>query len=309
MADETPAAEHTAVDALVGPVLGVLVRERPDIAVEPVRLVYTGFSSHVLTTGSGFVVRVTRTAEAADGHRREMVLLPRLAQLLPVAVPSPVWRLEAGRVSRYGAMAYDRIDGSPLAWDTPCPEGFVDRLADFLARVHRIDVPSVATGVVPLEGWKQAVIMTTCTAVDHLEGAVSAVEHGRLRRWCDEFVGHVDALPPRDAVMVHGDFWHDNILTRGNELAGVLDWEAAAVADPAVDLAPVWDIDPNLGAALLGSYRRRTRLDPSLADRIRLFRIARNVGGITWSLNNNDPEEYTDSLGKVRDVLPLTEVR
>lgn len=106
-------------------------------------------------------------------------------------------------------------------------------------------------------------------------------------------------------MVVHGDFWHDNILAAGNNLAGVLDWEASAVADPAVDLAPVWDIDAELGEALSLAYQQRTREEPSLTGRIRLFRIARSVAGVTWCLDNNDPEEYVDSLAKVRAVLPL----
>ncbi len=291
---------------LVGPALAALERERPDIAVAPVRLADMGFSSYVLTTGSGYVVRVARTPEAADGHRRECELLPRLARLLPVAVPLPVWRLPAGPASRFGAMAYHRIEGTTLGRDTHHPRRVVAQLAGLLAQVHRLGVEQVTSGVVAFTEWKHAVISSAGTAVDHLRDELPTAEHQRLRRWREQFVGHVDDLPPRGAVVVHGDFWHDNILARGTKVVGMLDWEAAAVADPAVDLAPVWDIDHALGAGLVEGYQRLVGPDPSLADRVRLFRIARNVCGITWCLDNNDHEEYVDSLTKVQDVLPLT---
>ncbi|MEQ7128298.1 aminoglycoside phosphotransferase family protein [Actinopolymorpha sp. B11F2] len=298
-------AVDVSVDELVGAALSALERERPDIAVAPVRLVYTGFSSHVLTTGSGFVVRVARTPEAEVGHRRETRLLPVVASVVSVAVPVPVWRLEPGPRSRFGAMAYRRIEGAALPRDGDHSRELVVQLAEFLLRLHRTREDSLTSAVASLAGWKHGAIATASRAVDHLAGELPAAMHRRLVAWREAFVRHLDGMPDERAGLAHGDFWHDNVMTRGDQLAGVLDWEAAALADPAVDLAPVWDIDENLGARLLDSYQQQAGPDPALPHRIRLFRIARNIGGITWSLDNNDPEEYDDSLTKVHDVLHL----
>ncbi|HZC25921.1 MAG TPA: aminoglycoside phosphotransferase family protein, partial [Actinopolymorphaceae bacterium] len=184
--------------------------------------------------------------------------------------------------------------------------GLVDKLSAFLVRLHQTREEDLTSTVVPLTKWKRGAIGTVSRAVDHLAAELPAGVHRRLAAWREEFAGHVDGLATEEAVVVHGDFWHDNILTCDGEVTGVVDWEAAAVADPAVDLAPVWDIDENLGARLLDGYQQRAGPDASLHDRIRLFRIARNVGGITWSLDNDDPGEYADSLTKVDDVLHLT---
>lgn len=297
---------EVAVDDLVGAALCALERERPDIAARPVELVYTGFSSHVLTTGSGFVVRVARTPEAMVGHRREARLLPAVAQVVEISAPEPVWRLEPGPQSGFGAMAYRQIDGTSLSWDGGHSTQLVVQLAEFLRRLHRVRDDAMTAAVAQLPDWQNATIVTATRAVDHLAGEVPAAAHRRLVAWREEFVRQVDGIRPEQAVLVHGDFWHDNILTRDGRLAGVLDWEAAALADPAADLAPVWDIDEDLGARMLDGYRQQARRDESLPERIRLFRIARNVGGITWSIDNNDVEEYADSLTKVHDVLHLT---
>jgi aminoglycoside phosphotransferase (APT) family kinase protein len=291
---------------LIEPVLDVLARERPDIVEPPIELIDMGFSSFVLSTGSGYVIRVARTGEAADGHAREYELLPRLAPELSVAVPAPRWRLEAGPVARFGAMAYPRIDGSPLPRDVACPKEVVDQLADFLVQVHGIGDPAVRSAVVPLDRWTTRAVATVSMAVNLLSRDLSAAEHRRMVRWRDEFTRHVGGLTYADTVVVHGDFWHDNVLVDAERLVvGVVDWEAASIADPAVDLAPAWDIDPQLGAELMAAYQDRTSNDPSLPERVRLLRVARNVGGISWSVANDDAEEYADSLTKVRDVLSL----
>ncbi len=38
-------------------------------------------------------------------------------------------------------------------------------------------------------------------------------------------------------ALLHGDFWPGNLLWRGPDLVGVLDWEDAAVGDPLSDVA------------------------------------------------------------------------
>lgn len=295
-----------AVNDLVDAALRVVAVERPDILVAPIRLIYTGFSSHVVTTGSGFVVRVARTPVASVGHCREVGLLPVVARVLPVSVPEPVWRLEPDGRSRFGAMAYRRIGGTALPRDRDHADALVGELSDLLVRLHQTREEQLAATVVPLTDWKRGTIATVSRGVDHLAHELPPTVHAWLVAWREEFVRHVEGIRAAEAVVVHGDFWHDNILVRQDRLAGVLDWEAAALADPAVDIAPVWDIDEDLGARLLDGYQQRAGLDVALPNRIRLFRIARNVGGITWSLDNDDAGEYADSLSKVHDVLHLT---
>lgn len=90
-------------------------------------------------------------------------------------MPEPVWRLPPESDARFGAMAYQMINGEVLP-RRPVASPLVDQLPGFL---------------------------------------------------------------------VHGDFWHDNLL------------------------------------------------------------VDSNLGGIAWSVENNDEEEYADSLIKVHSVLPL----
>lgn len=292
--------------ALVDNAIRILERDRPDIAVEPIRLIDMGFSSYVLETGSGFIVRIARTADAAAGHAREYVLLRELSGHVAVEVPAPVWRVPAGPESRYGAMAYKRIAGASLARDRHHGIDLVEELTHFLTQLHRTREPGLLATATPFEVWRDGTISVTEAAVKQLAHDLSEADHKRLRHWFSDFSHSVREIRGEQATLVHGDFWHANILTSDERLSGVLDWESASVADPAVDLAPIWDIDQDLGADLLRRYQaEQPTPDPTLDDRIRLLRIARNLGGVIWSVNNNDPAEYADSLIKVQSVLPL----
>jgi aminoglycoside phosphotransferase (APT) family kinase protein len=290
---------------LVDLALAALQRDRPDLARPPIEITHTGFSSVVGRTGSGFIVRVGRNPQAAESHEREWRLLPLLAGL-PSAVPAPVWHLSPGPEAPFGAVAYPMIEGSSLPWDRPCPTGLVDQLALFLAELHATTDPAVREAVDSLSTWRSGRLAASAAAIGHLARDLSASDHARLVRWFDEvYEPWLQGIGDRAAVVVHGDFWHDNLLIGPAGLAGVIDWEASALADPAVDLAPVWDIDPALGAALLRRYQDHTGRDDTLAERVRHGRIARNLGDISWSVDNDDAEEYADSLIKVRSVLPL----
>ncbi|WP_161606083.1 phosphotransferase family protein [Microlunatus speluncae] len=292
-------------NALVEPALAALRRDRPDLARPPLRTIYTGFSSVVVSTGSGFTVRIGRNQQAGDTHERKWRVVSLLDDL-PVAVPRPEWQVPPGPEVRFGAAAYPTIEGITLPWDRPVSAEVVGQLARFLARLHGITDPAVRDSVDSLEVWRTWVLEMVESSIALLAGELSSADHGRLTRWHRaEFVPRICGLGDRDVVVVHGDFWHDNLVIGPDGLAGVIDWEAAELADPAVDLAPVWDIDPALGAALLRGYQDQLGPDGSLAERVRLFRIARNLGGVAWSVDNDDAEEYADSLLKVRSVLPL----
>lgn len=52
----------------------------------------------------------------------------------------------------------------------------------------------------------------------------------------------VDALLQTDhlrSTLVHGDFGPHNILWRGDEAIGLIDWDHACIGDPAIDVAPL----------------------------------------------------------------------
>lgn len=83
-------------------------------------------------------------------------------------------------------------------------------------------------------------------------------------------------------------------------------WEAAALADRAADLAGLWYLGDRFGRRVLDHYRRLVPVAGArLAERVRWFRVARELAGVAWSVRNDDAAELAESVGKLRAVLPL----
>ena len=100
---------------------------------------------------------------------------------------------------------------------------YIERMATELAGIHalaidtlpalpvRIDPrPEVFEFLPPGEEWQPL--------TDTLEALPETAWHG-------------------EQVLLHGDFWPENLLWRDGDIVAVLDWEDAAIGDPMADLA------------------------------------------------------------------------
>ena len=68
-------------------------------------------------------------------------------------------------------------------------------------------------------------------------------------------------------VLLHGDFWPQNLIWRDGRIAAILDWEDAALGDPLSDLACAllelkYLFDDALVDRFYLAYRRHARVDP-----------------------------------------------
>ncbi len=68
-------------------------------------------------------------------------------------------------------------------------------------------------------------------------------------------------------ALLHGDFWPGNLLWQRGRLAAVLDWEDAALGDPAADVAGcrlelLWAFGPAAMQRFTATYERHHPLDP-----------------------------------------------
>ena len=137
-----------------------------------------------------------------------------------VDAPRALWLDIGGKLlaTPYLVLAY--IDGSPVL-DPPDPLPFARAMAARLAAIHRVGAPVLdwLPDVFDRVAW-----LLAQTGPDEL-GARAALK----RHW-----------PPtasHSKVLLHGDFWPGNLLWRGDQLVGVIDWEDAARGDPLADVA------------------------------------------------------------------------
>ena len=145
--------DHDGLDAVS--IRFEIARIAPEFGREPIAQLGEGMDNFAVSVGEIFVFRFPKHAEAAEGLRRELALLPRLAPRLHLDIP----RFEyVGEHSGTGLpfVGYRLIRGEPLHRtlydDLPevTRDGILGDIADFLSAVHTFPVrEAVDCGIAP----------------------------------------------------------------------------------------------------------------------------------------------------------------
>lgn len=206
--------------------------------------------------------RETRLLAALDGTLAplvEPIILPREARLL------------RHRGATVGAL-HRMVHGTPLAAVRPRTRAttLADEVARFLARLHRLPARHARECGIPARDLWRDEYEPLIEAARPLLGPAS-------RAWLDaEAAAFVAGGGTRLArrVLVHGDISGDHLLLDGSgHLAGVIDWGAARISDPAIDLAGVeWAASPAFARRVIARYRaERGPWDDDAPRRIRAY--------------------------------------
>jgi aminoglycoside phosphotransferase (APT) family kinase protein len=132
--------------------------------------------------------------------------------------------------------------------DEPRMRRLLRELGRFVAEVHSIslsgygllDARPLAAGTGPprgmMDGWEDYVRLNL---TGHVEACVTA---GDLTPVAAEailaaFERHACCLQVSGGVLLHGDLGSHNVLTDGDRLLGLIDWEDAVAGDPVYDIA------------------------------------------------------------------------
>ena len=201
-----------------------------------------GWDFKVLVLYGEWVVRIPRTARAAERLALEAELLPVLAPVLPVDVP----RFE--HVSHEPPFAaYRLIRGTPLRDEDS--EG----ACAFLDTLHAVEVESLPKLPRPdwIDSWREN--------AHGFRTLVLPLLAGQDRKRGEALLEETETLTGFEPALTHCDLGPSHLLVRHGHLAGVIDWADAVLGDPAVDYAwllnvafPDWDVDEEL--------RRRARI-------------------------------------------------
>lgn len=207
----------------------------------PIRRVHAnGWDNCTFRLGDDMKVRLPASAEYAPQVAKEYRWLPRLAPLLPIAVPMPM---------ALGAPT----DTYPLPWavyhwlegETASPERIDDQhkfatdLAQFLRALQRIDA-----GDGPLPG-----------PHSFYRGGRLSIYDTDIRQSLAVLLGEIDADKAvavweaalsapwhGPTVWVHGDMAAGNLIVKNGRLTGVIDFGCCAVGDPSCDLTIAWTL-------------------------------------------------------------------
>ncbi|WP_424890081.1 aminoglycoside phosphotransferase family protein [Streptomyces sp. XH2] len=229
---------------------------------------------HHVVIGSDRVVCLPRTEAVAARLPARAAVLRALAGLdLGFRTPEPLSE-GGGRGSREGHDSYEvpylvltRIPGEPLEAgalaDPAVADAVAGQYASLLAGLARAGADREVRAALPVapEGrWRQF-------AAD-VRAELFPLMSGSGRRRAERELTAVSDLPHITSAVVHGDLGAENVLwerTGGMpRLSGIVDWDEAAIGDPAEDLAA---IGASCGEDVLGRVLARgDRLWP--ADRL-----------------------------------------
>jgi len=222
----------------------------PEWAELPItRLPSPGTVNAMFRLGDHMLVRAPFVPMGAAGIELEARCLPRLAPQLPVAIPEVlgVGGPDLGYPCPWLVLRW--LPGTcPVPGELSDGEGLARDFAAFLAALRQVDTTDAPRG--------------------YRGGALSALDE-RVRACleeCEEPFGNrldlealarswqesLAATPWHSApVWVHCDLLPGNVLVENGRLAGVLDFAASGVGDPACDLMAGWSILPASGRRML----------------------------------------------------------
>jgi aminoglycoside phosphotransferase (APT) family kinase protein len=261
-----------------GLVRRLLAAQFPQWAGLPIEaLPFGGTDNAIYRLGDELSVRLPRRRGwAAGSYDKEFEWLPKLAPLLPLAVPTPVARGLAGEGYPHEWAVYNWLDGEDAARvHLDLPRAAVD-LAELLAALRRIDPtggpPPAGRGgpLRPRDEATRAGIAALGDAID--ANAVTAAWETAL------------AAPEWDdaPVWIHGDLDARNLLVKDGQITGVLDWGATCVGDPACDVKVAWAV---LDAVSRPIFRELLAIDDATWARSRGWALSQAMIALPYYLH------------------------
>ncbi|MGI5452356.1 aminoglycoside phosphotransferase family protein [Streptomyces sp. CA-249302] len=192
--------------------------------------------------GADMVVRLPLVAGGARDVALEREWLPRLAPLLPTAVPEVLATGEPAEGFPWPWSVYRWLSGrNPEAGALSEPVRLTEDLAGFVTAMRGVGLPGAPRA--HRGGPLSELDAETRAAIERLRGipeegvdcdAVTAVWEGAMR------------VPDRegDPVWLHADLMPGNLLVDAGRLTAVIDFGCMGVGDPACDLFPAWNLLP-----------------------------------------------------------------
>ena len=266
-----------------------------DLPIKPYST--SGTVNAVYRLGEDLAVRLPRVEWGVADVEKEQHWLPRLAPLLPVAIPDVVGVGEPGGGYPWPWSVCRWLDGdNPVEERLADPDALARDLAEFVAAMRRVDLPDAPPAY--RGGSLHLLDEAARNAISQLDGMIDTVAATtaweaalRIPDW---------AGPP---TWVHADLMPGNLLVADGRLGAVIDFATAGVGDPAGDLVPAWNLLPT-GAR--DTFRTELSVDDDTWGRSRGLALAIAVNQLPYYKDTN-PVMAANARYAIREIL--TDVR
>jgi aminoglycoside phosphotransferase (APT) family kinase protein len=245
----------------------------PQWAHLPLRRLEPAGSDHVIyRLGEALCVRLPRHNGLALAARKTAEWLPRLAPLLPLAIPVHVamGRPEVGYPLPWSVLSWLPGEVATSVSDLGTSTGTALALAEFLVALQRISTsdlpPDDLTADLVGERSLAARDVATRAAIDEVAGVFPTADLTEL--WDAAMRAPGWKRPP---VWFHGDLHAGNLLAREGRISAVIDFGAIGVGDPACDVAVAFGL---MSAGIRSVFRSALDCDDATWTRARGWAVA-----------------------------------
>jgi aminoglycoside phosphotransferase (APT) family kinase protein len=282
--------------SLVGRLLAAQFPQWADLPIEPV--LSTGTDNAIYRLGDDMAVRLPRIHGATGQVDKEHRWLPRLAPLLPLAIPIPLAKGTPGEGYPWHWSVYRWLEGQNATIERiadPCQAA--RQLAQFIAALQRID-PTGGPHPGQYNSYRGVPLAMrdsqTRAAISSLDGmldtgAVTAVWEAALNAplWSG---------PP---VWIHGDLQGGNLLVQQGRLSAVIDFGCLGVGDPACDLIVAWSL---FSGESRDAFRAALPVEDATWARGRGWALSQALIFIPYYLDTN-PVGVADARRVIAEIL------
>jgi len=275
------AAEVDTDTSLVSRLVATQFPQWADLPIQPVGS--AGTDNALYRLGAEMVVRLPRIHWAVGQVEKEQEWLPRLAPLLPLAIPVPLAQGTPADEYPWKWSVYRWLEGETATIERIADPGqAATDLARFVAALQRVD-PTNGPPPGDHNGFRGVPLATrdaaTRTAIASLHGAIDV---GAVTgAWEGSLAAPAwDGLP----VWIHGDLQSGNLLAVQGRLSAVIDFGCLGVGDPACDAMVAWTY---LTAETRDAFRAELSVDDATWARGRGWALSVAVVALRYYRDTN----------------------
>jgi aminoglycoside phosphotransferase (APT) family kinase protein len=179
----------------------------------------------------------------------------------------------------------------------------------FLHALHTVPIEvALSAGAPDATEWLDDLNRQRDVILAGAQALFTAAEYSMIRQWWDAFLtgrANMRYTP----VLCHADLWYEHVLIDASSSAvtGILDFESARIADPALDLATQLHLGEPFAALVLAAYfAAGAQQDVLSVYRVRRLWEYREFDGLVGALRMDDEDEIADAVSKIRRGPVLT---
>ena len=274
----------------------------PNLEISTMRLnISEGQFSDILIVNNDLIFRFPRYASGIPGFLREIELLTKLQNCLPLPIPNPLYTscgtAEPGKVF----MGYKLVPGLPL-WrnklneisDETTLDCLARQLAVFLHALHRLD-PVALNLSLPHTDALVAEKTLYAEICSHLFGLMRPEARDLVAAHFETYFAAPE-LHAYTPAIYHGDFGGSNILHDPvrMKISGIIDFGFAGIGDFAFDLASVSTYGEDFFTRICNYYP----VNGSMLARARFYRGTYALEEALHGFKNNDKAAFESGMAQ-----------